>query len=663
MKHSDYEELSKEIWEHNRLYYIENAPKISDEEYDRLIKNLEEMEKAHPEWITPTSPTQRTGDKSTTAFNTVEHKIPMLSLANTYSKDELENFLKRVEKLLGKKTVNYCSELKMDGISVSVIYEKGRFLEGSTRGDGKRGDEITQNLKTIQNLPLELHGSHIPDYLEVRGEVYMTHSVFQRLNEERKRGEESLWANPRNAAGGALKLLDPKEVSKRSLSIVFYGVAQDSSHEIHSQYASHQFLKKMGLPTLAKVARCHSLDEIWSYAEEIHVLRRSYPFDIDGIVVKVDDFKEHVKLGTIGKTPRWAVAFKFAAERAVTRIKDITVQVGRTGVLTPVAELVPVLLAGSTISRATLHNEDEVIRKDIRIGDRVVIEKGGDVIPKVVSVELVGRPQDSKPWRMPEKCPSCGVDVERVKGEVAVRCPNFLKCPDQKLKKLIHFSSKVAMDIDNMGERVVEQLVELGLVKNTSDIFKLTREDLYRLNNFKDKAVENLYSSIQRSKEISLERFIMALGIPHVGAGMAELLAKRFGDICRLMSVTKEELLEIEGVGDILAESIVDYFLDPLNKEEIEQILRAGVHPKKLEVVSFKEHLFSGKMFCLTGTLSRYTRQAAASLIKERGGSVRDSVTKKTDFVVAGEDPGSKLDKAKELGIAVLDENEFEKRL
>jgi len=662
MKHptsKDYEQLCAEIWEHNRLYYVENRPTISDEEFDHLLKNLEEMEKAHPEWISPTSPTQRVNESLTKGFQVVVHRVPMLSLANTYSKDEIAEFIKRIQKLTPNKSLAFSCELKMDGIAISARYEEGLFVQGVTRGDGRRGDDITVNMRTIQGLPLQLYGKDIPRLLEVRGEVFMRHAVFKALNDEKSRAGEPLWANPRNATGGSLKLLDPREVARRQLSIVFYGIAEDSSDTLKSQYHSHEFLRSHGLPILQQHALCHSLDEIWEFAEKVRTLRSHLEYDIDGIVIKIDALHEQKRLGNTGKSPRWAIAYKFAAEQAATRIQDITVQVGRTGILTPVAELDPVLIAGSTVSRATLHNEDEIRRKDIRIGDIVTIEKGGDVIPKVVSVKIDMRPETSVSWRMPEQCPSCGAKIVRTSGEVAVRCPNSSGCPEQHLRRIIYFAGKEALDIENLGEKNIEQLIRKGFVRRPSDIYRLTEEQLYQLDGFKSKSVHNLMESIDKSRDVTLERFIMALGIKHIGTGTAELLANKAGSIETLMTMSGEELMSIDGIGEKVAGAVLEYFADKHHREEIHDLLSLGVKPHSKVIKSYQEHPFNGKNFVLTGSLENYTRMAAAGLIKERGGKVIDTVSKKTDFVIAGESPGSKLEKALALGVAILSEEQF----
>lgn len=655
----EYDQLCQEIWHHNKCYYIDHKPEISDEAFDHLLKKLEKMEREHPEWITPASPTQRVNESPTKGFKPVEHRTPMLSLANTYSKEEIEDFIKRIRKLVEKDHFAFTSELKMDGIAVSLSFENGVFVRGVTRGDGRVGDDVTNNIRTIASLPLQLYGKHIPEFLEVRGEVYMPHAVFNHLNEEKAASGEVEWANPRNAAAGSLKLLDPQETARRQLALVCYGIAEESSAKLSKQSEVVPFLRSLGLPTLAYTAFCHHIEEIWDFAEHVRRIRSSLSYDIDGIVVKLDDFKDQRRLGATGKTPRWAIAYKFAAEQAQTRILGITVQVGRTGVLTPVAELDPVFLAGSTIARATLHNEEEIQRKDIRIGDMATIEKGGDVIPKVVSVDLAQRPAHTHAWHMPHHCPSCGYSVVRVSGEVAVRCANEEGCPEQQVRRLIYFASKDAMDIDHMGEKVVLHLVQKGFIARPSDIYRLTEEQLYQLPGFKEKSVQNLIESIEKSKDVSLARFMMALGIKHIGTGTAELLASRFGSIQTLMNACEEDLLQIEGVGEKVAEAICTYFDDARHVKEIERLIQLGVNPKMTEVQVFTEHVFNGKSLVLTGSLEHYTRSKAASLIKERGGKVTDSVSKKTDFVVAGHDPGSKLDKAKTLGINILTETDF----
>jgi len=665
MSKTEYDHLVAEIRKHDRLYYVENKPVISDYEYDLLLKKLEKMEADHPEWITETSPTQRIKDPLSNGFQQVAHAVPMLSLDNTYNQEELEDFIKRIHKLLEKSHVPLCAELKMDGVAVSVRYEKGIYTRALTRGDGRKGDDITSNMRTIHSVPLELTGPHIPDVLEVRGEVYMPHQAFQTQNQRKEDAGEELWANPRNAAAGSLKLLDPLQVSQRCLAAVFYGLAESDQSLVQNQFDVHLYLKKLGLPVFDNdhVAVAEKIEDLMTFAHKIEKKRETLPFDIDGIVIKVDHMKQWSILGTTGKSPRWAVAYKFAPEQAVTQIRTITVQVGRTGVLTPVAELEPVFLAGSTIARATLHNEEEVARKDIREGDWAVIAKGGDVIPQVLDVDLKKRPAHSTPWHMPTHCPMCGTHVVRTEGEVAVRCPNSKGCEEQIIRRIAYFASKDAMDIDHMGEKVVEQLVRKKLVRHVSDIYRLSSEELAQLEGFKEKSIQNLLTSIDKSRHVSLARFILALSIRYVGEETAEILSREAGSIHQLAAMTEEQLLKIDGVGGKMAEAIAHYFKDPSNLKEIELLLENGIKPYASQQTIRTDHAFSGKTFVLTGALQKYTRDQAEELIKERGGKVTGSVSKKTDFVLVGEEAGSKLDKAKQLHIKILSEHLFEEML
>lgn len=665
MSKENYLKLVDEIRHHDRLYFVEHKPEISDYQYDLLYKKLQKMEEEHPDWTLATSPTKRVGNALTGGFKQISHSAAMLSLANTYSEEEIKDFIERVHKLLEKKDVTFCCELKMDGVAVSVRYEKGLYVRALTRGDGKKGDDITANMKTIKSLPLELSSSHIPDVLEIRGEVYMTHAVFQKQNQQKEAAGEDLWANPRNAAAGSLKLLDPRETGDRRLSAVFYGLAETDHPAISTQYELHQFLKNLGLPAFKQEhkACCKRADEILHFAHTIEKKRDQLPFDIDGIVIKVNELKLHPLLGKTSKHPRWAVAYKFAPEQAITKICDITVQVGRTGVLTPVAELEPVSLAGSTIARATLHNQEEVERKDIRIGDFVTIEKGGDVIPKVVLVDKTRRSPSSCPWKMPTHCPCCGTPVIHQEGEVAVRCPNTEGCLEQQIGRLAYFASKDALDIDHLGIKVVEQLVRKGLVFSLKDIYTLTHQDLEKLDSFKEKSIQNLLTSIQASKTPSLAKFILALGIRYIGEESAERLAQEAGSIDKLFHMSEEEFLAIDGIGEKMAQALVLYFKDQDHIKEIEGLLKAGVTPQAPKKQKRTDHPFSGKTFVLTGTLYNYTRSQATDLIKERGGKVTGSVSQNTDYVLAGDEAGSKLDKAKKLHITVLSEQDFQKMI
>ncbi len=659
-KQADYLKLCDEVWEHNYRYYVENAPTLSDYAFDKLLEQVIALEKEHPNWIFPGSPTQRVCEMPCGGFPLAKHSTQMLSLGNTYSQEELEDFIDRMERMLHQKSVLFECELKFDGIAISVRYEKGVLVQAVTRGNGVEGDEITQNIRTIASLPLKLRGSP-PPILEVRGEVFMPKAVFKKLNQVQEASQKPLFANPRNAAGGSLKLLDPKEVAKRSLAITFYSIVEGGS--ANSQFDTMILLKEYGLPVASEYASCKNFKQIWEFASKVESKRATLPYEIDGIVIKVDSLADQKKLGVTGKNYRWAVAYKFAPEQVETVICGITIQVGRTGVLTPVAELEPVFVAGSTISRATLHNADEIKRKDIRINDHVVIEKGGDVIPKVVSVITAKRPKSSERFEMPTKCPACGTPVVHIEGEVAIRCPNKLSCPEQGLRRLIYFASKSGMDIENLGCKVVEKLAEAALVSSISDIYRLTQDDLFQLEGFKQKSVDNLLKAIETSKKVDLDRFLMALGIPFVGAGVAELLAKSAGNLQKLGQMTQEELLKIEGVGPKVAQSVVTFFSDPEHLDEMDQLLELGVTPLELKVTHFKGHLFEGKTFVLTGGLEEYTRDSAAKLIKERGGSVTSSVSKKTDYLLVGSDPGSKYEKGIELGVKILDEANFKRLL
>ncbi|MGR3973557.1 MAG: NAD-dependent DNA ligase LigA [Candidatus Rhabdochlamydia sp.] len=662
--HIDYLNLIQEIQRHDRLYYVENAPDITDYEYDQLYQALLRMEQEHPEWICPNSPSQRVLEKTTQGFKQVLHQTPMLSLQNTYEKEEVISFTQRIKKILEKQELSFCSELKMDGIAVSLRYEKGVLTQALSRGDGKKGDDITRNIRAIRSLPLQLSGTSYPDLLDLRGEVYMPREVFQKLNAHKEEEGEEPLANPRNAAAGSLKLLDPVEVAARHLSVVVYGFAAENA-QINYQHQVHTVLKEWGLPVFPQDQwrLCASVDEILQFAAHVEKSRKQLPFDIDGIVIKVDALKLRSLLGSTGKSPRWAAAYKFSPEQAYTQIEEITVQVGRTGVLTPVAELKPVNLAGSCIARATLHNAEEVMRKDIREKDFVTIEKGGDVIPKVVHVDHSRREHDSIAWRMPTRCPSCQTAIIHVPGEVAMRCPNSSGCEEQKIRQITYFASKDAMDIRHLGEKVVAQLVRKKLICHSSDLYSLSSDDLFLLEGFKDKAVHNLLKSIEKSKHITLSRLILALGIRYIGEETAEVLAKAAGSIEKLSQMSYDELKNIQGVGAKMAEAVVEFLKHPHHQEQIQALLHQGVMPIPPLQITRTDHLFYNKVFVLTGSLQQFSRDEATRLIKERGGKVTGSVSKKTDYVLAGDEAGSKLEKARLLGIQVIEEGEFKELL
>jgi DNA ligase (NAD+) len=659
----EYLKIVKEVIEHDKRYYIECKPVISDYEYDLLMKKLADFEKENPNLIHPNSPTQRVGEGLIKGFKRGKHIKPMLSLSNTYSEKEIDDFIKRVLKSLKAKEVLFCMELKMDGTAVSIRYENGKLVRALTRGNGKIGDDITNNIKTIKTLPLKLKSKKAPSVLEVRGEVFIHKKTFQNLNRERENRGLDVFANPRNAAAGSLKLLNSKEVVKRRLDIVCYGIAQ-IEEKLSSQFEVHGYLKELGLPTSLEkhFSKARNLKEILKFADGVDAERKKLSFEIDGIVIKVDDLKLHEKLGATGKSPRFAAAYKFAPEQAYTKINDITIQVGRTGVLTPVAELEPVFLAGSKISRATLHNQDEIKRKDIRVGDFVVIEKGGDVIPKVVSVDLKKRKKGISSFKMPKKCPICDKEVIQKKGEVALRCINA-KCLGRRLRHLSFFASKKAMDIDNLGYKIIEKLVDLGLVTSPSDLYALKKEDLEGIEGFKEKSINNLLDSINNSRDCSFSRFIMGLEIQYVGSETADLLANNFKNLELLKKAKREDFIAIEGIGDKVADSVFEFFKDEENLKEIKRLLAHGVKPKGEKVLKKVSKNFDGKVFVLTGALEKYTRDEAYSLIKERGGKTSSSVSKNTDFVLVGSEPGSKYKKAKELNIKTITEKEFEKML
>lgn len=656
--HKQYMQLLEEIHKHDSLYFLEAKPIISDYEYDHLLKKIEAMEKIHPEWIDPSSPTQRLTDVLSKGFIQVKHREAMLSLSNTYSQEEIEDFIKRMQKWLGPQKLQFCAELKMDGVAITAYYEKGKLVQALTRGDGKTGDDITTNIKAIRSIPLYIKTK---ENIEVRGEVFMLHKVFQKLNQSKLAIGDELWANPRNAAAGSLKLLDVKEVVKRSLSAVFYAFANEADAPCTTQYECHHYLKSLGLPSFSDtyIKRCHTVEEIMDFAKQMEKTRHQLAFAIDGIVIKIDLLKDHAELGVTGKSPRWAIAYKFAPEQAETRIRDITLQVGRTGVLTPVAELEPVVLAGSTIARATLHNQEEIERKDIRIKDYVVIEKGGDVIPKVVYVNREKRTSSSRAWRMPQFCPSCGSAVVHYKGEVAVRCLNAKNCPEQIMRKILFFASKDAMNIDHLGDKVIKQLIKKKIIRSAANLYRLTKEDLAQLEGFKEKSIQNLLSSIDKSRQVTLNRFILALGIKYVGEGVAELLAQAARTIDKLLEMDLDELKQIQGVGEKTAIAVFAYFKEPSHLQEIEALLEAGVKPQSTQTIQMENHAFLNKIFVLTGTLKDYNRTEAIALIKERGGRVLNSVSRNTDYLLIGEDPGSKLAKAQEYKVTVLSEQTF----
>lgn len=667
---AEYEALCDEIWHHNRCYFQEAAPEISDEEFDALVRLLEETEKNHPDWISPTSPTARLGEKPLEGFEEVTHEEPMLSLEKAFEKEELEAFYDRVARLVDRPHPVFFGEVKMDGLAISATYERGQLVRAVTRGDGKVGSDITQNFKTIKGIPLRI--STTLELLEVRGEIYLPTKSFEAMNMEREKEGLPLWANPRNAAAGSIKLLDSRELAKREgLSCVFYGIARQTPTQVMYQHEVVSFLHTLGLPTylsmknlpLKPYATIRNIEEMMEFQQKILAVRKDLPFGIDGVVFKLDSLDETASIPPTLKHPRTAIAWKFGAERVWTILREIVVQVGRTGVITPVAELEPVEVSGSTVSRATLHNADEIARKDIRPKDRVLIEKGGDVIPKVVEADH-SQPNRQPPWVMPATCPSCGTDLVHTEGEVALRCPNHLECPEQLIRKLTHFVGKDGLDIEHVGEKLIRALFSNNLIHAPYDLFTLTKEKLLTLEGIKEKSAENILKGIEAAKSPSLDVFLLSLGIRYVGAGMAQKLALHARSLETIFTLTKEDLLKIEGIGEEGAESIVTTFADPLFRDEVEKLLKAGVIPKVAEKPQGIEgHPFNGKSLVLTGTLVSMTRSEAAKKIEACGGTTSETVTKKTAYVIAGDKPGSKLEKARKLGIPVLNEEEFLKLL
>jgi DNA ligase (NAD+) len=657
---------------HDELYYRKARPEIADQDYDSLKSELAGLEGKFPAAAAAgaaESPTAKVGDDRAEGFKTYRHRQAMQSLDNTYSEAELREFDARLVKALGRQDLDYVVEPKIDGLAVSLTYEKGRLVRAVTRGNGVEGDDVTANVLTIASLPRELRGSKaapVPEAIEIRGEVYLTLAEFQRINEAREEEGQELYANPRNLAAGTLKQLDPREVAQRKLEIVLYGLGAftpaGAAGEAQSEYLSR--VRAWGLPTVEKVWKAHGIEQAWAAVQELDRLRRSFAYATDGAVVKLDSLGLQREAGSTSKAPRWAMAYKFAAEKAETRLLAISVQVGRTGVLTPVAELEPVVLAGTTVSRATLHNADEIARKDIRVGDSVFIEKAGEVIPAVIGVNLGKRDPTCAAYRFPGKCPACGTAVVRREGEVAVRCPNQ-DCPVQVRRRVSHFASRACVDIDGLGIAMVDTLVEKGWVKGIADIYRLRREDLLTLGKSVGKSTDNLLAAIEASKRAELWRFVHGLGIPHVGVSSAKDLAAKFGGLDALAAARREDFLGernatlIAGFGETMAEAIVDHFNQPRNRTLVGELIELGVAPVA-PVRSLAPHsALAGKTFVLTGTLPSLTREEATERIEAAGGKVSGSVSKKTSYVLAGEDAGSKLAKARELGVTVLSEEDL----
>lgn len=656
-----YENLKKTVAYHSHRYYVLDDPEITDAEYDRLMHELTDFEKEHPEMITADSPTQKVGGTILDGFSPVSHEVQMQSLQDAFSKDEIFEFDRRVRAELAKigQVPTYVVEHKIDGLSVSLEYRDSVLVRGSTRGDGFVGEDVTNNLKTVMSIPLKLH-KPVP-YLEVRGEVFMAKKSFARLNEEREADGQPTFANPRNAAAGSLRQLDSAVAAKRGLDIFVFNVQRSEGIEFKTHLESLRFLRDAGFKVITNDREFETIDAAFDEIENIGEARRGLYYDIDGAVIKVNDLSQRQILGSTAKTPKWAIAYKYPPEQKKTRIKDIIIQVGRTGVLTPRAELEPVSLAGSTVSYATLHNLDNIRQKDVRIGDNVLVQKAGDIIPEIISVVKADRDGSETEFNMPETCPVCGARVHREEGEAAYRCTGA-DCPAQLERNLIHFVSRDAMDIEGMGPSVIKKLLAEGLIKSSADIYYLTADELIKLDKLGEKSAENLLDAIEKSKKNDLPRLIYALGIHHIGAGAAKLIAKRAGSIDALFGLTAEELTEINDVGMIMAESVTDFFAQPHTRTLIQKFKDAGVNTDYIGEARSSDAL-EGMTIVVTGTLPTLGRKDATALIEQNGGKASGSVSKKTTYVLAGEAAGSKLTKANDLGIPVIDEAEFMKMI
>jgi DNA ligase (NAD+) len=660
------ESLREKIRHHEYLYYVLDQPEMSDAEFDKLMRELKDIEAEHPDLMTADSPTQRVGGKPREGFVKVRHSSPMLSLDNTYSEDELRGWDRRVHELSGRSDVDYVCELKLDGMSLALIYEDGKLVRGITRGDGTTGEDVTLNVRTVRSVPLsvpkeKLKKAGIPGDFEVRGELLMPTAAFKKLNEERERQGLATFANPRNFTAGTVRQLDASVTAQRPLDYFAYSLLQNGRTYFDRHWQTLEALDAVGFKVNLRRKLVHGIDEAWEFIQQWEAKRDSLPYEIDGIVLKVDRTGLQDELGFTGKAPRWAIAYKYAARAGITQLEDIRVQVGRTGKLTPVAMLAPVLIGGTTVRNATLHNMDEIERLGVKIGDWVQVERGGDVIPKVAKViEDKDHPRGTRVFEMPDRCPVCGTKVVRMEGEVDYRCVNA-NCPAKLRETILHFASRGVMNIDGMGDALVNQLTERGLVKNVADIYKLTKADLLSLERMGEKSAQNILDEIENSKKLPLERVIYGLGIRMVGERTAQFLGEHFGSMEALESASVEELQNVNEVGPRIAESIAEFFSIAANRKLVERLREAGLTlsgQKKQRGTKL-----AGKTFVLTGTLARFTRDEAKKMIEDAGGKVTGSVSKKTDYVVAGADAGSKLDKAKELGVSVIDGNELDEFL
>jgi DNA ligase (NAD+) len=655
-------DLREQINYHNYRYYVLDNPEIPDAEFDKLFRELQSLEEQHPELITPDSPTQRVGAAPLKEFGEVKHVVPMLSLANAFSEEELQGFGKRIGDMLTLKDPNdieFTAEPKLDGLAISLRYENGKFVQAATRGDGVTGEDVTQNVRTIHSVPLQLVGKAYPDVLEVRGEVFMSKDGFYALNKKQQQAGAKTFANPRNAAAGSLRQLDSSITATRPLEFFAYGVGDVRGGKLAgTQSEILEQLKNWGVRVSPEVDTVKGIKGCIKYYDDISQRREQLGYEIDGVVYKVNALTQQEELGFVSRAPRWAIAHKFPAQEALTKIKAIDVQVGRTGILTPVARLEPVEVGGVTVTNATLHNQDEIQRLDARVGDTVVIYRAGDVIPKVASVVKERRPKRTVLFKMPNKCPECHSDVERVEGEAATRCTGGLACPAQRKNTIKHFNSRRAMDIDGVGDKLVDQLVDKGLVEDAADQYSLTKKQLADLERMADKSADNVLDALEKSKQTTLARFIYALGIRDVGEATAQNLAQYFGDLDAVMTTDEEALQDVPDIGPIVASHIVKFFKQKHNKQVIKKLLKAGVHWPAVEQAHKADSQLAGKTFVITGTLESMKRNELKDKLQSLGAKVTGSVSKKTDYVVVGADPGSKYDKAQKLGVEILDEEQ-----
>ncbi len=657
------EELREKIRYHNYRYYVLDDPTVSDAEYDRLMRDLIELEEKYPQHNTSSSPTQRVGIEPVSGFTTIKHITPMLSLSNAFLTEELQAFDQRIKKLITQQKLEYVVELKIDGLAVALVYENGIFIRGTTRGDGVNGEEITSNLRTVKSIPLKLFGENIPPSIEVYGEVYMKKSDFKKLNEERIKKGESLFANPRNAAAGSVRQLNPRITARRHLDTFIYRATFPEGNNLNVHMEVLNYLKNIGFKVNPHIKLCQDIGEVVSYCRQWIEKKEELDYEIDGMVIKVNSLRMREELGSTTRSPRWAIAYKFPAQQVTTRVQGIIVQVGRTGALTPVAILDPVRISGSVVQRATLHNEDEIRRKDIRIGDVVLIQKAGEIIPEVVKVIKEKRTGKETEFLMPTQCPVCGAKVFRPEGEVASRC-NSLTCPAQIKERIRHFASRNAMDIEGLGPAIIDQLVEKGLIKDISDLYFLERDDLISLERMAEKSADNLLDAIEKSKKKSLPNLIYGLGIRYVGVHTAEVITRYYPTLDKFKKANLEKLIEINEIGPKIAESIILFFKEKESLAIIERLRSTGLNFGQEEEKIREEkgvQILAGKQFVLTGTLKDFTRTQAKEIISELGGRITGSVSKKTDYVVAGEDSGSKYQKAQELGVPIINGEEFKK--